>query len=390
MRLKINILLLYILLSNTQILLAQDIDTLVDIGGQKMHFNIWEGEGTPILFESGGGNDGMIWAQLIDKLHPMIGTTVITYDRAGYGQSEYDKTLADDKKSLITHGIHSLNAGLTRLGFDKEIILVAHSYGGFYVTKYANQYPDRVLGIVLIDATLKSFYTDEYMEALDTERTEAWLLDIKSKSPPLYYECLANKETIQLMQNISLPAAIPVIDIVAENPPFSKKDNERWIESHTDFTAASSNRIGIIAYDCNHYLHFEHAQIAVNAIVQMYTQVSQNIDYKNLLKRNLTYNIESSNLYRKGEFEYWHSERDLNSWGYTLIASEDLQAALKVLELNTILYPASSNAWDSYGEILLKLDRKEEAIKMYQKSIDLDPNNENGKQLLYQLLNPKK
>lgn len=29
---------------------AQDIDTLVNVGKQKMHFNVWKGNGIPILF----------------------------------------------------------------------------------------------------------------------------------------------------------------------------------------------------------------------------------------------------------------------------------------------------------------------------------------------------
>ncbi|MGS2764682.1 tetratricopeptide repeat protein, partial [Sinomicrobium sp. M5D2P9] len=43
------------------------------------------------------------------------------------------------------------------------------------------------------------------------------------------------------------------------------------------------------------------------------------------------------------------------------------------------------NAYDSYGEALLMANKKEEAIKMYEKSIELNPENENGKTVLRQM-----
>jgi len=38
-----------------------------------------------------------------------------------------------------------------------------------------------------------------------------------------------------------------------------------------------------------------------------------------------------------------------------------------------------------YGETLLKTGQKEEAVKMYKKSIDLNPNNANGKKILEEI-----
>jgi predicted negative regulator of RcsB-dependent stress response len=50
------------------------------------------------------------------------------------------------------------------------------------------------------------------------------------------------------------------------------------------------------------------------------------------------------------------------------------------------LFPNSWNVYDSYGEALLNTGEKEEAIKMYKKSIELNPKNEAGKKILEQLL----
>ena len=67
---------------------SQVLETLVDIGGYNMHFSIFEGEGTPILFESGAGDDGTVWKAIAKDVHDVTGTTVIYYDRSGFGTSE--------------------------------------------------------------------------------------------------------------------------------------------------------------------------------------------------------------------------------------------------------------------------------------------------------------
>ena len=53
---------------------------------------------------------------------------------------------------------------------------------------------------------------------------------------------------------------------------------------------------------------------------------------------------------------------------------------------SSINFPKSSNIYDSYGEALLQCGKKEDAIKMYQKAIELNPDNENGKKVLKELL----
>jgi len=60
--------------------------------------------------------------------------------------------------------------------------------------------------------------------------------------------------------------------------------------------------------------------------------------------------------------------------------------AVETFKLNMQLLPESWNVYDSYGEALLIIGQKEEAIKMYYKSIELNPKNEGGKKVLDTLL----
>lgn len=75
----------------------------------------------------------------------------------------------------------------------------------------------------------------------------------------------------------------------------------------------------------------------------------------------------------------------MNSIGYELINMKKLDDAILVFRLNTEDFPQSWNAWDSYAEAYMNKGDKETAIKYYQKSLDLNPGNENGKKMLEQL-----
>jgi hypothetical protein len=71
------------------------------------------------------------------------------------------------------------------------------------------------------------------------------------------------------------------------------------------------------------------------------------------------------------------SEDVLNLLGYSYV-EKNLPVALALLKLNVEQFPESSNAYDSYGEALLKNNQKELAIENYKKSVALNPGNSGG------------
>lgn len=87
---------------------------------------------------------------------------------------------------------------------------------------------------------------------------------------------------------------------------------------------------------------------------------------------------------------YYLSEEDMNDLGLQLLYVPTFnghnELALEVLKQNTLLFPNSFNTYDSYGEALAKVGKKDEAIYMYRKSIKLNPDNEGGKKILEELL----
>jgi tetratricopeptide (TPR) repeat protein len=60
------------------------------------------------------------------------------------------------------------------------------------------------------------------------------------------------------------------------------------------------------------------------------------------------------------------------------LQSEKLDEAVAVFKLNVEAFPKSANAYDSYAEALMTQGNKEEAIINYKKSVEMNPNNQNG------------
>ncbi len=78
-------------------------------------------------------------------------------------------------------------------------------------------------------------------------------------------------------------------------------------------------------------------------------------------------------------------EWDMNRVGYKLLRLKKLDDALAVLKQNTEDFPASYHVWETYAEAYMAKGDKEMAIKYYQKSLELNPKNENGKKMLEKL-----
>ena len=104
---------------------------------------------------------------------------------------------------------------------------------------------------------------------------------------------------------------------------------------------------------------------------------------------------------KKDTAKYYISEDEMNLLGYDFLGGpyhpnpykfpeeHKYNEAVETFRLNTELFPDSWNVYDSYGESLLKVGRKDEAAAMYKKSIRLNPKNEDGKKILEKILKEK-
>ena len=88
--------------------------------------------------------------------------------------------------------------------------------------------------------------------------------------------------------------------------------------------------------------------------------------------------------------EYDFGEPELNRLGYQLLSMKKVAEAIEILKLNVEMFPKSANVYDSLGEAYAAHNDKELSIASYKKSLELDPNNANGKARLAALTGEQK
>jgi CubicO group peptidase (beta-lactamase class C family) len=79
------------------------------------------------------------------------------------------------------------------------------------------------------------------------------------------------------------------------------------------------------------------------------------------------------------------NENNLNELGYRFLGKEKNKVAKDIFEINMMLYPESFNVYDSYAEACMELGENDLAIKNYQKSLSLNPKNDNARNQIEKL-----
>ena len=79
---------------------------------------------------------------------------------------------------------------------------------------------------------------------------------------------------------------------------------------------------------------------------------------------------------------YYLDEKEMNTTGYQFLQEEKAEGAAAIFKINTEAFPKSFNVYDSYGEALLALGNKTEALENYKKAVKLNPGNENAIKIL--------
>lgn len=121
---------------------------MVDVGGFRMHIHCQgcrHGDSAPtVVMEA--AEFSLTW----DLVQPEVArfARVCSYDRAGLGWS--DRSPNPRTAANIVRELHTL---LRQAGVDPPYVLVGHSKGGLFVRLYAHEYPDEVVGLVLVDSS---------------------------------------------------------------------------------------------------------------------------------------------------------------------------------------------------------------------------------------------
>jgi len=260
--------LLFLFLIST-FLSAQEIRK-INVGDHKLEVKIKEGGPISVVFEAGMTFDLSTW----DPVYDIIGTftTAVAYSRAGHGGSEEGPFPRTPERLF-----QDFNSMLDTLQLDHPIILVGHSWGGLLIRYYANLIPEKVGGIVLIDATHEDQdimkmeadsvkWNEEYQKYLQFADS---LKAAKSYPRSVFSENDVCDDILLKVVDFnidSLPDIPTVVLTSVKGDSRYPNDKENWREMHSEWLQNKSNAIWIVTDRGGHFIHKDQPDLVVNAI----------------------------------------------------------------------------------------------------------------------------
>ncbi len=289
-----------------------DFSGLVDIGGRSLYLEC-RGQGSPtVILESGAGGRADVWSRDLEKpagTRTMVlpgvaaSTRVCAYDRPG--------TLTERNPSLDREGppifrsrsdpvpqptttqdrVSDLHALLSAAEIAGPYVLVGHSAGGLVVRLYASQYPDDVVGMVLLDSTHEDVWL-RFQEALAPDQwaefealtvTNQDLLDAYPDAERWFTAPLADDATTgqvrQARKEVSL-RPMPLV-VLAHGIPFAdpfpgwQRDKMEGImfELQQDLAQLVPDARLIVASESGHNIHQDQPELVTDAIRQVVAAV---------------------------------------------------------------------------------------------------------------------
>lgn len=90
-------------------------------------------------------------------------------------------------------------------------------------------------------------------------------------------------------------------------------------------------------------------------------------------------------IQKKDSLDSSINESNFNSLGYKKLRKNEFEYAINIFKINTVLYPNSSNVYDSLADAYKKSGDTIQAISNYKKSLALDSGNKRAKRNIVRL-----
>ncbi len=370
----------------------------LEVPDGKLYYEV-AGEGEWIVLVHDGNLHSVTW----DEQFPVFikNYRVVRYDRRGYGKSTYpDKPYSN---------IEDLAEVFSQLNIDRAV-LMGMSAGGGLVVDFTLEHPDKVTGLVLVGAVVSGYGYSDHMRTrggrLSPEvfSDPAKLADYMChKDPYTFYE--GNKEArergydylmkslqnyrmdkYQFLQGPKRPALpnlkeinVPALIIVGE---YDIPDCHAQAGAMETGIAGSER---VIINKAGHIVPLEQPAV-FNDVVSTFLREKKFFEI--LGRKGVSEAVKAFEEARKrNDHSLYFGEQKLNQTAYGYLQSRKIKDAIELFKLNVMAYPDSWNTYDSLAEAYLADGSKELAIANYEKSLTLNPGNENA---VRQLKNLKK
>ena len=262
---------------------------MVDVGGYELFYQC-SGQGSPtVILEAGMGSDSSFWARVIAGVAET--TRVCAYDRANLGRSDEARTPRTFQDAARDMQILLENA---RIG--GPYVLVGHSLGGELVRVFADQYPEEVAGIVLVDAAhpdmgprllagLPPESVDEPETVTTWRQLFTWISDLK-ESPypnPEGWDTQAGNAQVRAVKPLGdLPLVVisqsPDNPFFAANIPSAQTETNAqlqqiWQDLQVELARLSTNSTHVIAVRAGHNIPIEEPALVVDVILELANEI---------------------------------------------------------------------------------------------------------------------
>lgn len=240
----------------------------VDAGGHSLNLLIGGQRGVEampaVILEGGFGTGIASWSSVQREIAKF--TQVVSYDRAGLGQSDPGPKPRDAK-----HIATELHAALQKAGIKPPYVLVGHSLGGPLIRVFASLYPTEVAGLVLIDPSQEAFYV--WMKANPFPGVKEEEAKMAKAPQGLRDEFAAVDATYEQARAAKIPSGIPVTLLTAttaEGMPAEAK--QMWLEKHKEWIAKVPGGKHVVAEKSGHFIQGEEPALVIEAIRQVVEQ----------------------------------------------------------------------------------------------------------------------
>lgn len=267
---------------------SQHPDQMISIGSHSLQIH-QEGNGAPAVVIDAGITDQLEKLRALQERLARV-TLVVTYNRAGYGQSEPGPLPRDAGREA-----GELKAMLEKASVRGPYVLVGHSLGALNVQAFASRYPHDVAGMILLDPPPLSFILGKDhadLRAMAVRMTAEWqaIADSGAKSNvsqdkarSAFFLMIASEhremfgETARLVGGISTFGNIPLVVVAAgkPNPRFGEGAEEYqrcWIEQSRALTAKSARGRFVLAGESSHYLYLDAPELTAENILSVVSE----------------------------------------------------------------------------------------------------------------------
>jgi pimeloyl-ACP methyl ester carboxylesterase len=239
-------------------------ESLVDVGGHRLHFEVWPGSGPySVVFEAGGGGDASSWGEVPRRLAGRVGARGVAYDRAGLGGSELGplELTPEQEVTDLDRALDELRVG--------PIVLVGHSFGGLLSLYHAAVDPARVRGLVLVDPMNPGFVAEVGIEWL-----QGTVPDVVDPQSDREHVMVRMKRTFsELVAHTAerLPeVGVPMTVLTAGEPWLPTEEIVgAWRRSHEALVDGGPRRKLVVAARSKHDIPATEPDLVVGAVEEM-------------------------------------------------------------------------------------------------------------------------